>query len=747
MKYRILAAVAALATLAGLAVVPSSVGAGEPGDPTRLNTDLEAGGPFREPAFTPDGQTVVYLAAQDTASTEELYAVPVDGGTPVKLNRDIPVGDEVVDFKISPNGAHVLYRTRRTASGPVELFSVPIGGGDSARLSGTLVSGDVGEYQITPNSSRVVFLADGNRADITELYSRAIDGSGSRVRLNDELTAAGDLVLSRVLISPDSTKVVYRIYDDSAELFQLYSADVDAADTQARVNGALVAGGNVDGDDFAITADSQRVVYLADEDTDDVFEVYQAPIAGGGSSTKLSGSIAAPAGVVERSTFVSPDGQHVVFRIFDPNDVLDPNDDVFQLYSARVDGTGSRVRLNPALDPGEQVDGSIFITPNSQRVVYLANQDSVGLFELFSVPIGGGTSVRVAGATQLNVVDHDDSDGDTIVISPDSSRVIYKASTLGGAAGLFSSPVSGGSVVQLSDPLVGGGVFDNFRVTPDSGQTIYIAAQRPTSSGLLFEAWRVPTAGGGTERLNGTLAGGDGDVQKFVVSPTSGHVVYVADELTDDLNEVFQVALGLTCGGKLATIIGTSASETIEGTAGPDVIVGLGGNDTINGFGGRDTICGNSGADVINGGSGGDTILGGSGRDTINGGRGHDVIEGNSGADTINGNGGRDTIRGGRGADTINGGSKADTIYGNGGRDVISGGKGGDTIFGGSKADTIDGNSGSDTIEGGKGRDTVRGGNGRDTIEGNSGADTIDGGSGTDSCDGGPGIDSITRCP
>ena len=109
MKYRILAAVAALATLAGLAVVPSSVGAGEPGDPTRLNTDLEAGGPFREPAFAPDGQTVVYLAAQDTATTEELYAVPVDGGTPVKLNRDIPVGDEVVDFEISPDGSFVVF--------------------------------------------------------------------------------------------------------------------------------------------------------------------------------------------------------------------------------------------------------------------------------------------------------------------------------------------------------------------------------------------------------------------------------------------------------------------------------------------------------------------------------------------------------------------------------------------------------------------------------------------------------------
>lgn len=739
-KYRILGAVAALATLASLAVVPSTVGAGEPGDPTRLNTDLLAGSNERQVAISPDGETVLYVAAQDTASTEELYAVPIDGGTPRKLNHTLPVADDVSSFKLSPDGERVLYTARGAASGPVRLWSVPLSGGTPVAVSGTLVTGDVGEYQITPDSSRVVFLADGNTADITEIYSRAIDGSGSRVRLNDALSAAGDLVLSRLLISPDSSKVIYRIFDDSAELFQLYSADVDSAGTQARVNGALVAGGNVDGDDYVITSDSQRVVYLADQDTDDIFELYQAPITGGGSSTKLSGSIADPPGVVEGSTYVSPDGEYAVFRIYDPVD------DRFQLYSARVDGSGSRVRLNPALDAGEQIDGSIFITPNSQRVVYLANQDSVGLFELFSVPIGGGTSVRVAGATQLNVVDHDDSAGDTILITPDSSRVLYKASTLGGAAGLFSSPVSGGSVVQLSDPLVGGGVFDNFRVTPDSGQTIYIAAQRPTSSGLMFEAWRVPTAGGSTERLNGTLVDG-GDVSGFVISPTSGHVVYTADELTDDLIEVFQVALGLTCGGRLATIIGTSAGETINGTAGPDVIVGLGGNDTINGGGGRDTICGNSGADIINGGSAGDTIFGGSGRDTINGGSGHDVIEGNSAADTINGNGGRDTIRGGTGADIINGGSKADTIYGNGGRDVISGGKAGDTIFGGSKADTIEGNSGSDTIEGGKGPDTISGGSGRDTIEGNTGADTIDGGTGTDSCDGGPGIDSITRCP
>lgn len=713
MKYRILAAAAALAMLATVVVAPTTVGAGEPGSPTKLNTALQGGQPDRDPAITPDGSTVVYLAPQDTIGTLELYAVPIEGGAPVKLNHVIPAGDRVENFKLTPDGSRVLYTARNTTSDPVRLWSVPVGGGTPQNLSGS-VSGDVGEYQITPDSARVVFLAEGNTADITELYSRAIDGSGSRVRLNGPLSAAGDLVLDRLIIAPDSSRVVYRIYDDSAELFQLYSADTDAAGTQTLVNGALVGGGNVDGDDYVVTPDSQHVVYLADQDTDDVYELYRAPITGGGSTIKLSGTVTAAPGVIEGSTYVSPDGQYVVFRL--------STSSILQLYSARVDGTGSRVRLNPALMPGAQVDGSIFIAPNSQRVVYLADQDTDDLFELYSVPIGGGTSVKISGPTPTEVADDDQVPGVRILITPDSSRVVFKA-VRDGEPGLFSGSLTGGNAPRLSGTLDAGGVFDDFKVTPDSAQAIYIAAQRPGVDGscrgipqgqpcdLLFEVWRVPVTGGTPERINGELAGGAGDVQEFTVSPTSGHVVYVADETTDDLNEVYQVALGVTCGGRLATIIIETSGVTTNGTAGPDVIIGTNGVDTINGLGGGDTICGNGGADIINGGGGADSIFGG------------------GGADTINGGGGPDTIRGGGGPDTIRGGNKADTIFGNGGRDQISGGKGPDTISGGNKADTLDGN------------------NGRDTIRGNNGRDTIDGGNGIDTCVGGAGIDTLTRCP
>jgi Ca2+-binding RTX toxin-like protein len=69
------------------------------------------------------------------------------------------------------------------------------------------------------------------------------------------------------------------------------------------------------------------------------------------------------------------------------------------------------------------------------------------------------------------------------------------------------------------------------------------------------------------------------------------------------------------CGGRLATIVGTSRRDTLRGTASRDVIAGLGGNDVIVGRGGNDVLCGGPGRDTIRGGGGRDRVIGGPGRD------------------------------------------------------------------------------------------------------------------------------------
>ena len=123
-------------------------------------------------------------------------------------------------------------------------------------------------------------------------------------------------------------------------------------------------------------------------------------------------------------------------------------------------------------------------------------------------------------------------------------------------------------------------------------------------------------------------------------------------------------ALGHTCGGRQATIIGTNQDDTLRGTPGPDVIVGLGGNDTISGLGGNDIICGGAGSDWLVGGWGNDRLFGGHGADTLRGSKGADSLFGGAGRDSLHGQQGNDRLVGGTHADTLTGGLGSDTCWG-----------------------------------------------------------------------------------
>ncbi len=118
---------------------------------------------------------------------------------------------------------------------------------------------------------------------------------------------------------------------------------------------------------------------------------------------KISGSIPDSGDVPDRNSAeaaFSPDGRYVVF-------VADRDtDEMFELYSVRREG-GEPVKLNPPLVNGGNV--TLFqISPDSQYVVYSADQEKDNVVELFSVPIGGGESLRLNNPLTLgsNVDDY-----------------------------------------------------------------------------------------------------------------------------------------------------------------------------------------------------------------------------------------------------------------------------------------------------------------------------------------------------
>ena len=108
------------------------------------------------------------------------------------------------------------------------------------------------------------------------------------------------------------------------------------------------------------------------------------------------------------------------------------------------------------------------------------------------------------------------------------------------------------------------------------------------------------------------------------------------------------------CGGRAATILGTSGNDTIRGTDGPDVILGLGGNDVIRGLGGNDFLCGGPGKDRLIGGPGRDRMFGQGGNDGLFGDKGKDRHDGGSGRDTCD----RDRVEKAKGCERITRGGR-----------------------------------------------------------------------------------------
>jgi hypothetical protein len=118
-----------------------------------------------------------------------------------------------------------------------------------------------------------------------ELYSAPIDGSAAPVKLNGTLPSGGG-VLS-FLLSPDGARVLYLADQSVNGRFELWSVPTDRSSAPVRVNGTLVTGGDVSESgasplepSFGISPDGTRAVYLADQNTDGVVELYSAPSAG-----------------------------------------------------------------------------------------------------------------------------------------------------------------------------------------------------------------------------------------------------------------------------------------------------------------------------------------------------------------------------------------------------------------------------------------------------------------------------------
>jgi hypothetical protein len=168
-----------------------------------------------------------------------------------------------------------------------------VAGGTSVRLSGPMTAGgDVGldDFWISPDGARVVYRADQRADGVFELHSAPLDGHAPAVRLHPALPASADAV-EAVHFTPDGRFVVFAVHLATGGV--LLAAPSDASRPPVSLNWPFPAGGGVLEDasgirsSVAIASGGRHVFFLGEQDVDGVVELYSVPIDGSAPPMKM----------------------------------------------------------------------------------------------------------------------------------------------------------------------------------------------------------------------------------------------------------------------------------------------------------------------------------------------------------------------------------------------------------------------------------------------------------------------------
>ncbi len=284
-------------------------------------------------------------------------------------------------------------------------------------LSAPLVSGgNVTDFQVSPIDDQVVYRADQNSDEVFELFAVLAPCGGSQLlsptsnaagltnaavpsgvvagvplprKINGSLVPGGDVGAFK--FSPDGRQIVYIADEDHNDVFELYRYDRFSLVHLSKINAPLVSGGNVV--NFQISSDSGRVLYVADQNVDQRFELFSVPIRGlirlVDPVTRLNGPLASGGGVRtgDLDFQASPDGQRAFYL------AAQDSPSVTELYEAFDAPIVAFAQPNYVVAE----DGSISTTLTVQRRGILEAPASVHV-QLTGETATGGASLLIPGA-------------------------------------------------------------------------------------------------------------------------------------------------------------------------------------------------------------------------------------------------------------------------------------------------------------------------------------------------------------
>ena len=380
-----------------------------------------------------------------------LKSIDLDGNNSVTLNQRTN-GDGVSNMQVLRNDSVVLQN--QEVSFIDELFTNSPSGNGYTRINSIISSSTnrVSFFKVTPDETKIVYRSAEDGNDSLRVVN--IDNTSKRV-----LATTGSSS-TQVTISPDSTKVAWVQYGccSISPIIQVTSL---TSTTTPWVLGNLLNNSSSMGIKFTWTPDSTRIVVLSDLENTGKRELFIAPITTGGVHTKISIPIISDGGVSE--FLLSDNGQWVIYLA----DAEVRNQ--FELYAYKIDGSYSGKISGDIAKNGSITTNDFKIDSNSDYVIFTVEKNNVLFRELYSV------NLNTFSINKLNQTPNPKSQGVSKFEISSSGRVFYVSDeSTPYIKSLFSVSLNGtGSVKLDSYSKLGSGV-SYFKINPTGNKGFFI---------------------------------------------------------------------------------------------------------------------------------------------------------------------------------------------------------------------------------------------------------------------------------
>ena len=291
-------------------------------------------------ALSPDGSKLAFIGDFGTSGVQELYVVDLSGATPglpVSVHPTVSLSRDIRNFTWSPDSTKLAYYGRLTM-GMTSLWVV-----DVSNASAPAAPRQVSSPPTLSNAN-----------------------------------------IFETLWSADSRNLAFRGFLEVSGRSDVYLTTPGSTTGHVRLN--TFSSATADVTDVIWSPDGQRLLYVADQEQDNVSQLYSVDIGPAGPAPEVRISNVSPSEDVQSNrVHFAHDGSQVAFIV---SAGIAPN----SLYRVRWTATGPAVQelMHAPLNANRNVIDVLW-SPTASDLVFVADRDTDNVNELYWVQAGGSS--------------------------------------------------------------------------------------------------------------------------------------------------------------------------------------------------------------------------------------------------------------------------------------------------------------------------------------------------------------------